>query len=98
MNISKELLGTKLTMILEGRVDTSSAPQLDEELSASLDGITELVLDLRAVGYLSSAGLRSILTAQKRMNRQGNLTVCNVCESIMEVFEMTGFVDILNIV
>lgn len=97
MTITKQPEGTKLTVKIEGRVDTSTAPQLDEELSVCLEGVTELVLDLEGVAYLSSAGLRSILTAQKRMNRQGSMVVRNTCASIMEVFEMTGFVDILTL-
>ncbi|MGI6193097.1 MAG: STAS domain-containing protein [Christensenellales bacterium] len=97
MIITKTLEDKSLTVKLEGRLDTSTAPQLDEELNASLDGVTELVLDMTDLAYLSSAGLRSILAAQKRMNRQGSMTVRGVCPAIMEVFEMTGFVDILTI-
>lgn len=97
MTINKMSEGSKLTIALAGRLDTATAPQLDSELAASLDGVKELVLDLQELVYLSSAGLRSILTAQKKMNRQGKMVVCNVCETIMEVFEMTGFVDILTI-
>lgn len=97
MTIKKTRAGAKLTLALEGRLDTTTAPQLDTELAANLDGVTELVLDLGDLVYLSSAGLRSILAAQKRMNRQGSMSVCHVCPAIMEVFEMTGFVDILTI-
>lgn len=97
MIITKTLEDKKLTVKLEGRLDTSTAPQLDAELNGNLDGVTELVLDMTDLVYLSSAGLRSILAAQKRMNRQGSMTVRGVCPAIMEVFEMTGFVDILTI-
>lgn len=97
MTINKTVEGSKLTIALEGRLDTATAPNLDAELAASLGSVKELVLDLKDLVYLSSAGLRSILTAQKKMNRQGKMVVCNVCDTIMEVFEMTGFVDILTI-
>ena len=94
MTINQKLEGSKLTVALEGRLDTTTAPQLDAELNGSLGGVKELILDL---AYLSSAGLRTILSAQKKMNRQGTMEVHNVCETIMEVFELTGFVDILTI-
>ena len=97
MNIMKTSAGTKLTIALEGRLDTSTAPELEAELRASLGGVSHLTLDLAELLYLSSAGLRVILAAQKQMNRQGSMTVIHVCDEIMEVFEITGFVDILNI-
>ena len=97
MTINKKLEGSKLTVALEGRLDTTTAPQLDADLSSSLNGVKELILDLKDLAYLSSAGLRTILSAQKKMNRQGAMEVHNVCETIMEVFELTGFVDILTI-
>ena len=97
MTITKHTDGDKLTIALEGRLDTSTAPELEAELNASLDGITDLVLDMKDLVYLSSAGLRVVLAAQKRMNKQGHMTVKNVCADIMEVFEITGFVDILDI-
>ena len=83
---------------LEGRLDTNTAPQLEAELKTSLSGITELELDFSGLEYISSAGLRVLLAAQKAMNRQGKLTIRNVNETIREVFEITGFVDILTIV
>lgn len=98
MTIKKTLENKKLTVELGGRLDTATAPKLDEELNESLNGVAELVLDMAELVYLSSAGLRSILAAQKRMNRQGSMVVRSVCPAIMEVFEMTGFVDILTIV
>lgn len=97
MTITKQAEGKKLTLALEGRLDTTTAPELEAELNASLDGITDLVLDMKDLVYLSSAGLRVVLAAQKRMNKQGHMTVTHVCPDIMEVFEITGFVDILDI-
>ena len=97
MTITKSREGAALTLRLEGRLDTTTAPELEQELNASLDGVSSLTLDLAQLAYLSSAGLRVVLAAQKRMNRQGGMTVGNVCPAIMEVFEITGFADILNI-
>ena len=97
MTITKQAEGKKLTLALEGRLDTTTAPELEAELNASLDGITDLVLDMKDLVYLSSAGLRVVLAAQKRMNKQGQMVVRHVNETIMEVFEVTGFVDILTI-
>ena len=97
MNLIKNVDGTHLSIALEGRLDTTTAPQLEAELKASLPGITQLDFDFQALEYLSSAGLRVILSAQKTMNRQGNMVLRHVNETIMEVFEITGFVDILTI-
>ena len=97
MNIITSKDGSKLAVALEGRLDTTTAPQLEAELKASLDGVTELDLDLEELEYLSSAGLRVLLAAQKVMNRQGKMTVRHVNETIHEVFEVTGFTDILTI-
>ena len=97
MNIMKNKDGSKLTLVLEGRLDTTTAPQLEAELKASLDGITELNLDFEKLEYLSSAGLRVLLAAQKVMNRQGSMVIRHVNETIQEVFEVTGFIDILTI-
>lgn len=97
MTITKTAKGNALTIALEGRLDTSTAPELEAELNASLDGVTDLTLDFSQLLYLSSAGLRVILSAQKRMNKQGQMVVTHVCDAIMEVFEITGFVDILTI-
>lgn len=97
MTINKQLEGSALTLALEGRLDTTTAPQLEAELKASLDGVTALTLDLAELAYLSSAGLRVILAAQKQMNKQGSMVVRHVNETIMEVFEVTGFTDILTI-
>ena len=97
MTITKPQNGNALALALEGRLDTNTAPQLESELNASLNGILELTLDLEKLNYLSSAGLRVLLAAQKRMNRQGTMTVEHVCADILEVFEITGFSEILNI-
>ena len=97
MNIVKTSEGTKLTLAVEGRLDTTTAPQLEAELKSSLDGVTELTLDFEKLEYLSSAGLRVLLAAQKVMNKQGSMEVRHVNETIQEVFEVTGFVDILTI-
>lgn len=97
MTITKQQDGTTLTVLLGGRLDTSTAPQLDAELKGSLGGVKNLILDMKDLAYLSSAGLRVILAAQKTMNRQGKMVVRHVNETIMEIFDVTGFVDILTI-
>lgn len=98
MTINKNLEGTKLEILLEGRLDTTTSPSLEEELKQSLEGITELVFDFAKLEYISSAGLRILLAAQKVMNKQGSMLVKNVNEVIAEVFEVTGFSDILAII
>ncbi len=97
MNIIKKTEGNKLTIALEGRLDTNTSPQLEGELRKSVEGITELVLDLADLVYVSSSGLRVLLSAQKVMNRQGSMVIRNVRPEIMDIFEVTGFVDILSI-
>ena len=97
MNITKTIEGAKLTLALEGRLDTTTAPQLEAEVKGALTGVTELVLDFSQLEYLSSAGLRVILAAQKIMNKQGKMVIRHVNETILEVFEVTGFSDILTI-
>lgn len=97
MTINKVQEGSKLTIALEGRLDTVTAPQLDGEIKNSLDGITELDFDLKDLAYISSAGLRVLLSAQKVMNKQGEMILHNANEDLMEIFDVTGFVDILNI-
>lgn len=96
MTINKKQDGSSVTISLEGRLDTTTAPQLEVEVKTSVDGITELVFDMAALEYISSAGLRVLLSAQKTMNKQGEMTVKNVNSVIMEIFEVTGFSDILN--
>lgn len=98
MTITKELNGTSLTILLDGRLDTGAAPALEAELRHSLDGITELIFDFEKLEYTSSAGLRILLATQKVMNRQGSMIVRNVSEDIAEIFEITGFSDVLTIV
>ncbi len=98
MTINMNRDGADLTLVLEGRLDTTTAPQLESELRPVLaDGVENLTVDLKALDYVSSAGLRVLLSAQKIMNKQGEMTVRNVNEAVMEVFEVTGFVDLLNI-
>ena len=97
MTIEKKLNGTELTVNITGRLDTTTAPQLEAELKQSYAGIEKLVLDFAALEYLSSAGLRVLLQAQKTMNKQGELVIRNVNETINEIFEVTGFIDILTV-
>ena len=97
MRIEKHINGAELTLTLTGRLDTTTAPQLEAELKASLSGVEALTLDFAALDYLSSAGLRVLLGAQKAMNKQGSMIVRNVNETIMEIFDVTGFCDILTI-
>jgi len=97
MTIEKKTNGTELSIALTGRLDTTTAPELESELKASLEGVKNLVLDFAGLDYLSSAGLRVLLAAQKTMNRQGSMVVRNVNETISEIFDVTGFCDILTI-
>ena len=97
MTINKNLEGSTLTIALEGRLDTTTAPELEKELKSSLDGVKELVFDFTKLDYISSAGLRVLLSAQKLMSKQGGMKVTHVNEMVMEVFEVTGFTDILTI-
>jgi len=97
MTINKKLDGSSLTVALEGRLDTTTAPQLEKELSESLSGVTELTFDFETLDYISSAGLRVLLSAQKKMNKQGGMKITHAGEAIMEIFEVTGFSDILTI-
>ena len=97
MNIAKKLEDKKLTISIDGRLDTSTAPELDEELKASLGGIEELVMDFTGMEYISSAGLRVLLSAQKAMNAQGEMIVTGANNTVMEIFDITGFTDILTI-
>ena len=98
MTINKTQNGSSLTVAIEGRLDTTTAPQLEAELKASLGGITDLTMDLSTLEYISSAGLRVLLSAQKIMNKQGEMKVAGANETVKEVFEVTGFSDFLNIV
>ena len=97
MKITKELEGTTLVMKVSGRLDASNAQELTNQLNASLGGVKELIFDFNGLKYVASAGLRVLLTAQKRMNKQGSMKIRNVEDGVMEVFEMTGFSDLMNI-
>ena len=97
LNISKKIEDGKAVFALEGMLDTVTAPDLEKELKGSLDGIQDLVMDFEKLEYISSAGLRVLLSAQKVMTKQGKMVIIHVNESIMEIFEVTGFADILTI-
>lgn len=97
MTITQNLCGTSLQLALEGRLDTMTSPKLDKALKPLINDITHLELDLAMLEYISSAGLRVLLAAQKQMNQQGDMVVRNVSEDVMEVFEITGFTNILTI-
>ena len=97
MTISKQQNGKALTLALEGRLDTMTSPELENELKASLEGIDSLTLDFSKLEYISSAGLRVLLSAHKAMSGKGSMTVRNVNEIVREVFDVTGFSDILTI-
>lgn len=96
MTINKTQDGSRLEIAIEGRLDTMTAPSLEEEIKNSLEGIKELIFDFKGLAYVSSAGLRVLLSAQKTMNKQGTMTIRNANEEVMEIFEVTGFVDILS--
>lgn len=97
MNIEKTQNAAELEIKVSGRLDTVTAPQLEAELKESLSGIEKLILDFAELDYLSSAGLRVLLSAQKTMNKQGEMVVRGINETIAEIFEVTGFCDILTI-
>ena len=97
LNINKTIENGKAVFALVGRLDTTTAPELEKELKESLPGVSELTLDLKGLEYISSAGLRVLLAAQKAMKNQGRMTIKNINETIMEIFEVTGFTDILTI-
>ena len=97
MTIEKEVNGTVVTLKIVGRLDTTTAPALETTIDGAVSGVQELILDCSALEYVSSAGLRVILKAQKLMNAQGSMKLTGVNETIMEVFDITGFADILTI-
>ena len=97
LNITKTTENGKLALTLEGRLDTVTAPSLEAELKASLEGVSELTMDFEKLEYISSAGLRVLLAAQKEMNKKGVMKLTHVNETIREIFEVTGFLDILTI-
>lgn len=97
LNINKIIENGKATILPEGRLDTVTAPELEKTIKEILPGLEELVLDFEKLEYVSSAGLRVLLSAQKIMNGQGTMKICHVNEAVMEIFEVTGFSDILTI-
>ena len=97
MTIEKKVNGSALEIALEGRLDTMTAPELEKELNAALGSADSLVLDFSKLEYISSAGLRVLLSAHKAMSAKGGMKVTNVNEIVQEVFEVTGFAEILNI-
>ena len=97
MTIEKKINNESATLIVSGRLDTQPAPELENELDSVLSGLKELTFDFANLEYVSSAGLRVILKAQKAMNAQGSMKLTGVNDSIMEVFDITGFLDILTI-
>jgi len=97
MKITKKQDGSALVIALEGRLDTTTAPDLEKELKTSLDGVTDLTLDLTNLDYISSAGLRVLLSTHKTMMKQGQMKLTNASDIVKEVFEVTGFSDILTI-
>ena len=97
MKINKTKQDAQLIVALEGRLDTTTSPELEADLKASLDGVSELIMDFEKLEYISSAGLRVLLAAHKTMSSRGGMKVIHVSEEVMEIFEVTGFSDILNI-
>ena len=97
LNINKSVEDSKVTFALEGRLDTITSPDFENELKGSLDNATELIIDFTNLEYISSAGLRVLLSAHKTMSKQGSMKITNVNSTIMEIFEVTGFADILSI-
>ncbi len=97
MTINKTMNGNALTIALEGRLDTTTAPELEQALKESLDSAQELIMDFSKLDYISSAGLRVLLSAHKTMRAKGGMKVVNVNEIVKEVFDVTGFADILDI-
>ena len=97
LDIQKNIEGEKAVLTLSGRIDSNTARDLEREVKAALDGVTDFTLDMEKIEYISSAGLRVLLAAQKQMNKQGKMTILHVNETVMEIFEITGFSDILTI-
>lgn len=97
MNINIEKVDNSTVFKLEGRLDTVTAPELEQAINNEGEALENLVLDFGGISYISSAGLRVLLGAQKKMNVQGSMELVNVCEDVMDIFEMTGFADVLTI-
>ncbi len=98
MNFEKTNEGTTLTVELVGEIDSMNTPELEEKLLKEIDGVKELIFDLKGLEYISSAGLRVLLTMQKTMKSQGSMVIRNTNEEVMEIFKVTGFVRLLNLV
>ena len=97
MRISQNMNGTNLSIALEGRLDTTTAPELEKALKDNMDAANELTMDFEKLDYISSAGLRVLLSAHKTMSKKGDMKVVNANEMVKEVFDVTGFADILDI-
>ena len=97
MTIEIKKNADELVLVITGRLDTTTAPNLDKEINENLENVKSLILDFNGLEYISSAGLRVLLSAQKKMQQIGTMKVINVCELVMDVFEVTGFKDILTI-
>ena len=97
LNIQKEINGSDAVVKLEGRLDTTTAPQLENELKSFMESVTSLVFDFENLEYISSAGLRVLLTAQKFMSKPGSMKLIHVKDDVNEIFDVTGFSDILTI-
>ena len=97
MTIDKDIQNKVMTLKLSGRLDTTTSPELEQVLKESIDGIEDLRMDCSDLEYISSAGLRILLSAQKTMNKQGEMSITGVNDTISEIFEITGFSDILTI-
>jgi anti-sigma B factor antagonist len=97
LDIKKTLEGSALNVVLDGRLDTTTAPELEQQIKDDIEGVKELTFDMANLDYISSAGLRVLLSCQKIMTKQGSMVVKNVSEEVMEIFEVTGFSDILTI-
>ncbi|SEP98902.1 anti-sigma B factor antagonist [Lachnospiraceae bacterium NE2001] len=97
LNIDKKAEGNTLTLGLSGRLDTTTAPELEAEVKGNIEGVESLIFDFTGLDYISSAGLRVLLSSQKIMNKQGSMVVKNCSAEILEIFEVTGFSDILTV-
>ena len=97
LDIKKTLEAGSLNVVLDGRLDTTTATELEQQIKDDIEGVKELTFDMEKLDYISSAGLRVLLSCQKIMSKQGNMVVKNVSEEVMEIFEVTGFSDILTI-
>lgn len=97
MNVVKKQEGSELLMEIEGGIDTTTAPELNEILNSSLNDVENLILDFKKVDYISSAGLRVLLVTYKEMSKKGSMVIRNVNDNVMDIFSMTGFINILTI-